>query len=379
VPTTWDDLQSLPPVSSSAQLHAMDATTDAHTYVFFAGNKSTKVCKLAAFAPTLPSLAAAMPCELAVELLRLYAKGELAATQVQRLAAAGHNDGWGRTDELATRLATAGDNGAVTGNIARDIMRAAKAAGMLASSASLYFVKLPDGKDLAMYLPHEVAAHTVEGDDLQQWCLDGDTLAREEGLGRLLRDWAAHRDVAYGGDLTSVLIAGVYGDAVQYTSTMRAGGARSIYVCSMNFISARDQSRRARRHPLFVLPRSRLCKCCNGYHTFQAIFAVIAWSFQQLLLGTSPSRRHDDAAFSRNARTHESQRDLPSPFARCCSIAGIGNGWLHRAGCGGTPAICSATCATRPCPMALAASGTFLRRRATEQRCCRTTSMCWPV
>jgi hypothetical protein len=79
-------------------------------------------------------------------------------------------------------------------------------------------------------------------------------------------------------------MVGIHADGVQYTTSMRAGGAKSIIVCSINCLSGASDKLTHQRHPLFVLQKAKLCKCgCQGYHTLQALFRVVAWSFQCLL------------------------------------------------------------------------------------------------
>ena len=110
-----------------------------------------------------------MPSHLAVELLRLFAQGELSGVQVQALAMAAWKDNWGRLDPLAAKLKGAGAEGKLTGNIARDIMRAAGSAKLMCSQATPYVITLPDGKDLQVFLPHEVYPRMVR-DGLDGWC-----------------------------------------------------------------------------------------------------------------------------------------------------------------------------------------------------------------
>ena len=56
---------------------------------------------------------------LAIELLRLFAKGAIPATVVQQLAAAAWADGWGRDDELAEALKSAGGRRGRTHTVGR--------------------------------------------------------------------------------------------------------------------------------------------------------------------------------------------------------------------------------------------------------------------
>lgn len=239
-----------------------------------------------------------MSMHLAVELLKLFSQGELSGQQVQTLAASAWADGWGRGDVLAERLAKAGSSGKFQGNIVRDIMKAAEISGWRNSTAMPYRVNLPNGNNTHLFLPHEVLAGLVQEGNGSELSLSAAAVQGPDRLGGLLREWAVHGDVQFGGDLTKVIIAGVHCDGVQYTTTVRAGGSRSIIVGSMNVVSGASPAQRHRRHPLFVLQKSKLCNCgCQGYHTLQALWEVLAWSFQCLLRGISPSCRHDGTPF----------------------------------------------------------------------------------
>ena len=75
---------------------------------------------------------------------------------------------------------------------------------------------------------------------------------------------------------------GLHGDGVQYTTSMRAGGAKSIIVVSFNYIAGPPRIR-GRRFMYCVLRKAAMCDCgCEGWHTLQDVMAVFAWSFQHL-------------------------------------------------------------------------------------------------
>jgi hypothetical protein len=196
---------------------------------------------------------------------------------------------------LSERLAKAGQWGKNSGNIVDMIVAAAKIGGISDSKAKTYEVKLQDNSSLEIFLPHEIYASEV-GDDTESWCLSPEELGGDR-LGKVLRNWAGHPDVNFEGDLGHVGVLGFHCDGVQYTSSMRAGGAKSVLVASLNVVSAALGNRR-RRFPLFVLRKTRLCGCdCGGYHTMQLISQVLAWSCRCLLEGRAPSTRHDGSPF----------------------------------------------------------------------------------
>ena len=110
-----------------------------------------------------------MPTQLSLELLRLFAKGELAGTQVQKLAGAAWQDGWGHGDELAFKLAHAGSSGKRRGEIANDVIDAAESLGIVCNDSHPYIVRLGDGGSAQMYLPHEILSDMVARSDMARW------------------------------------------------------------------------------------------------------------------------------------------------------------------------------------------------------------------
>jgi hypothetical protein len=168
---------------------------------------------------------------------------------------------------------------------------------------------LSHGGTARVFLPHECFNAWVLESRLDDWTLSADQLAGNRTIAALLREWAEHPDVEYGGELGDVGILGMHMDGVQYTSSMRAGGARSIMAGSMNVLSGQSAELRYKRQPLFVLAKSNMCKCgCGGYHSLQDITAVLAWSFQALAQGIAPACRHDGSDFT----AEDLQRRLPA-------------------------------------------------------------------
>ena len=105
--------------------------------------------------------------KLALHLLRLFAKGELSGAQVQGLAHAAMDDGWGHGNELAEKLAKAGTDGTWSGHVVRDIMIAVRKAGLMASTAQPYKMKLANGSgEVSLFLPHEVFKKITDPTDL---------------------------------------------------------------------------------------------------------------------------------------------------------------------------------------------------------------------
>ena len=97
--------------------------------------------------------------QLAIALLREFAKGTLTATQVQSLAGAAWADHWGRGSGLSHRLAHAGAPGRHGGNCLRDILKAADQAGLMQGMSKPYIIQAPGAKgrviDITMHLPQK--------------------------------------------------------------------------------------------------------------------------------------------------------------------------------------------------------------------------------
>ena len=163
-----------------------------------------------------------MASQLSLALLKLFSQGELAGTQVQILALAAWNDGWGRRCPLGQRLKGAGNSGLSKGNCARDVIRAAKAFDIFCTKAMPHTVTLPNGCKIQMYLPHEVFAGTAASTPVTDLCVSPESLNADRGLGSLMREWAGHRDVHFAGNLSQVAAIGLHADGVQYTSSLRA-------------------------------------------------------------------------------------------------------------------------------------------------------------
>ena len=198
------------------------------------------------------------------------------------------------------------------------MLRAANLAGLMSSLARPYLAEV-QGKDrqpmvVRVFLPHEGLYELVGNKPLAEWTLPPEVLAEETGLGGLVKKWAAHPDVTSHPTPEDSIAIGLHADGVQHTTTMRAGGAKSVYVMPWNAISARALGDRAQRRLLAVLRKSKLCDCgCQGFHTFQAVWKIVAWSFRHLMLGYAPSRRQDDSPFSREDIVHriEPRSNLP--------------------------------------------------------------------
>ena len=245
---------------------------------------------------------------------------------VQKIAHHAAKDGWGLHDPLSCALARAGGFGRQSGNILRDVLVASRRAGLMSTSVQPYVLSLPGGKgDIQMFLPHEICWQVAADFGLPTWLLDPAEWSPLSFMGKIIRDWADHRDVQFAGDVRQVGPIGLHCDGASYGSNLRAGSDASIVVCSMNFIGCADPANKKRRHPLFVIPKAALCKCqdmCGGFHTYQAVFAVIAWSFRCMVDGHAPGTRHDDSPWSAHDRESRLARGVQLPCFALCQIRG---------------------------------------------------------
>ena len=242
------------------------------------------------------STARSVMASLSAELLRLFALGQLSAVDVQKLAGAAWADGWGQGSVIAKRLYRAGNMGRTAENLSRDVLLVAKS--MIKNSAHPYKHHLQDGSVVDAFLPHETAATMLQLFGPEALSI-GDRIDTEP-IGGVIREWAGHADVQIPpNEAQGVVGFGIHYDGVQYTSTMRAGGAKSIQVASLNVVTARAERVRQIRAPLFIFRKGRFCQCgCQGFHTLQILFDIIAWSFRYLLLARMPDCRHGQSPWT---------------------------------------------------------------------------------
>ena len=250
----------------------------------------------------------AMPISnLTKHLIWLFGKGDISGSRLQKLAHAAVSDKVYERDDLLKRIAKAGDGGAISGHVHRDIMAACNDAGLLNSSAKPYIAQLPaNGGSVNVFLPHEVYADLAKEVGKENLLLQPGELAKDHGLGKLLRDWGSHPDVEISVGLNEVGIVGVHCDAVPYTKN------KSILAASLNVVSAPSDRIRSRRQPLFLLRKGRLCDCgCQGFHTMQFLFGIVAWSMTCLKNGVLPTCRHDGLPWTRFDRKSRMTDVLP--------------------------------------------------------------------
>ena len=240
---------------------------------------------------------------LTFELLKLFAEGVLPATTVQRIAAAAFSDGWGAGDEVAQRMQQAGSQGKHPGNCLRDLLRLSTSLGVVENTPEPYYVDVPSAgghiRKVAVCLPHEQYHMLLQKHGLDAFRLSGAASAADEGLGPLLIQWGNKSDINL--DTRDVAVLGLHADGVSYTSSNRAGSSKAVLVASWNVVSAPMQSHRGLRCLFFCLSKALCCDCgCEGYHTWNPLFKIFAWSMGFLKSGMPPTCRHDGLQWSQH-------------------------------------------------------------------------------
>jgi hypothetical protein len=266
-----------------------------------------------------------MHSRLGLRILRLFALGILAGTDAQLLAMEGWADGRAvHDDELIKRLAKAGTCGRRTGNITRDILKAAELSGLLIQLAQPYFFDIPGpgGKtvQIAAMLPHEVYYKLVSKYGADNYVIGEDRKDDPVGIASLVRQWTQHPDVVVQHQVQDIAAIGLHADGVQYTNSVRAGSSKkNIYVGGFNIISGRRIQDRSQRYLFFALSKGKLCDCgCGGYHSFQAVFDVWSWSMRMLMLGKTLCCRHDGKEWSSWDAGARIEPDVDLPVAALC-------------------------------------------------------------
>ena len=128
--------------------------------------------------------------ETVLALLRLFSTGELNARKMQFIAKAVRDDGGCEECTLMQKFAQAGSYGVYSCNILRDVMRATRQVGLLASVCKPYKCEVGLNKHtVEIFLPHEIMTvlHMTNG-GLHDLCLSAEQLEMTEGLGPLLSE-----------------------------------------------------------------------------------------------------------------------------------------------------------------------------------------------
>ena len=147
-------------------------------------------------------------------------------------------------------------------------------------------------------LPHEYLFSMIT--DVESWCDLGDQInliAHREA-------WSIERGIQ---DLVDRIIAcGLWGDSAPFTEH------DSLYLLLFNILSGPKSD----RIWITCFPKSLCCQCgCKGKCTFTPIWEVLAWSFEALLLGQLPYKRHD------NIHMRDSEDEVDRTWRK--SLAGL--------------------------------------------------------
>ena len=96
-----------------------------------------------------------------------------------------------------------------------------------------------------------------------------------------------------------VLPLGLHADGVQYTTSVRAGQSKSLFVISWNMLVGPERLRN-HRYIFSVLSNDKLCNCgCDGFHSIQDLFRVFSWSMGVCAAGRATAYNHLNRIYSR--------------------------------------------------------------------------------
>ena len=131
---------------------------------------------------------------------------------------------------------------------------------------------------LYFLLPHEVFYSLITPDNLSEFTSIGE---EKPELAARRDAWCHSMGIK---DLANIVMCGLWGDSAPYSTR------DSLYVLLYNCLSGRHRT----RFWLTAFPKKVTCRCgCQGKCTFQVAFDVLNWSFECLLTGRLPMKRHD--------------------------------------------------------------------------------------
>ena len=140
---------------------------------------------------------------------------------------------------------------------------------------------------MAFLLPHEMIGSMVKEDSKDQWVSIGEDQA---GFKAELGKWGHRMGIDTSSDPWGII--SLWGDA---GPTVKE---ESLYLLSWSLLSGVIRQ----RFWAVAFNKSRICACgCRGRHTFDRIFAVMAWSIRALIAGFYPSHDHQGVAFERGS------------------------------------------------------------------------------
>ena len=109
-----------------------------------------------------------------------------------------------------------------------------------------------------------------------------------------------------------VIPCGIWGDSATYNTR------DSLVVLLVNVLSSPDDT----RWWTCAFSKRALCACgCSGRCTFDACYKVLSWSFQQLVVQSFPSSRHDGLPFQGSGLLGDLKRERRAGSALACRAA----------------------------------------------------------
>ena len=127
--------------------------------------------------------------------------------------------------------------------------------------------------DVPFCLPHEWLADVAQADP-QSWAANTDELRT------VLDGWMRSVKAPEGDQIVAPIT--MWGDSAPFHT-----GTDSVNLLLWGGANKEG------RYWITVLPKSAFCRCgCNGHHTLDAVWHVVAWSMRCLLAGVYPSRDH---------------------------------------------------------------------------------------
>ena len=172
-----------------------------------------------------------------------------------------------------------------TRNTSRGIQRAFKSRSKGLPEAYTFSCPLWDvtgatsvDEEVSMILPHDLMDNLPEGSEFEYCSYD----ATQQGLYTDLREWGYRTEVDIDDGVPTAGLA-LWGDAAPYQAR------DSIYLLVLTILSGQHRM----YYWLSCFTKRRTCACgCQGRHTFDMLFKVLAWSFRACMANRHPSVDH---------------------------------------------------------------------------------------
>ena len=145
--------------------------------------------------------------------------------------------------------------------------------------------------------------------------------------------WANGRDLRLSvEEVENTVVWGIWGDTAPFLTR------DSLYLLTYSAVSGNTH----KRHRFCGWAKRMTCDCgCRGRHTFEVVWAVLAWAFQVMLSGFHPTVRHDGVPFAESGFKGDrdrARRQGPLRARGCCLQKRGDWAWLKQClfltGCG---------------------------------------------